>query len=122
MVVERRWDGAFPLTLVTSTLFGRRVVTPLLLSCVQWVPMSVDDQTRHNTAQLRQYEALLEINNAVVSQLDLRELLKAISLSLRKVIPHDAALLTLYDPETGQLRLQALDLQVFGRVPLKRAC
>ena len=62
---------------------------------------------------------LLEINNAVVSILDLRELLKVISPCLRRIIPHDAALLTLREPESGRLRLHALDLQTFGRAPFE---
>lgn len=69
-----------------------------------------------------QYERerlMLEINNAVVSHLSLRDLLKAISLSLRRVIPHDAALLTLHEPGGDQLRLHALDLQMFGTVPFE---
>src|SRR5215831_17105108 len=81
--------------------------------------MKPERQTQHNTSVLQQYESLLEINNAVVSQLDLRELLNVISLSLRKVIPHDAALLTLHEAESGQLRLQALDSEMFGRVPFE---
>lgn len=70
----------------------------------------------------RQYERerlMLEINNAVVSHLSLRDLLKAISLSLRRVIPHDAALLTLHEPGGSQLRLHALDLHMFGTVPFE---
>jgi len=69
-----------------------------------------------------QYERerlMLEINNAVVSHLSLRDLLKAISLSLRRVIPHDAALLTLHEPGGDQLRLHALDLHMFGTVPFE---
>jgi formate hydrogenlyase transcriptional activator len=54
-------------------------------------------------------QLLLEINNAVGSHLDLRELLRAISPCLRKVIYHDVAGLVLYDPESRQLRAHALD-------------
>ena len=52
---------------------------------------------------------MLEINNAVVSHLELRELLKAISACLRRVLPHDFAWFCLYDPATRQLRSHALD-------------
>jgi formate hydrogenlyase transcriptional activator len=52
---------------------------------------------------------VLEINNAVVSHLELRELLKAISACLRRVLPHDFAWFCLYDPATHQLRSHALD-------------
>ena len=62
-------------------------------------------------AERDRYQLLLEINNAVVKSLDLESLLRAISDSLRKVIPHDSAAITLYDPETSQLRLHSFDLQ-----------
>ncbi|MBS0181811.1 MAG: sigma 54-interacting transcriptional regulator [Nitrospira sp.] len=62
---------------------------------------------------------VLEINNAVVSHLDLRGLLKSISVCLRRVIPHDAALLTLHEPGSDQLRLHALDLHMFGTIPFE---
>jgi len=52
---------------------------------------------------------VLEINNAVVSHLELRELLKAISACLGRVIPHDLAWFCLYDPATHQLQTHALD-------------
>lgn len=52
---------------------------------------------------------LLEINNAVVTILDLRELLSAIAASLRRVMPHEYIGLSLYDDEKDQLRVHALD-------------
>jgi formate hydrogenlyase transcriptional activator len=52
---------------------------------------------------------LLEINNTLVSNLNLRELLSAISVCLRRVMPHDSAALALYDPAINALRLTALD-------------
>ena len=52
---------------------------------------------------------LLEINNAIVSHLNLGDLLRAISACLRRKIPHDLAGLALFDPETNQLRAHALD-------------
>src|SRR5262245_31439330 len=54
-------------------------------------------------------QLMLEVNNAVVSHLNLGDLLKSISASLRRVVPHDAAVITIVDE--GQLRVQALDLQ-----------
>ena len=65
---------------------------------------------RDFTERKRVEEALvLEISNVLVSQLDIRELLAAISASLRRVRPHDYANLALHDPQTGQLRVLALD-------------
>ncbi len=54
-------------------------------------------------------ELLLQVNNTLVSNLNLRELLSAISGSLRTVMPHEAAALTLYDESLKQLRVAALD-------------
>jgi formate hydrogenlyase transcriptional activator len=61
------------------------------------------------------YQLLLDVNNAVVTHLDLGSLLRATSDSLRKVIAHDAAAIALYDPDTRQLRLHTFDLQYKGR-------
>jgi formate hydrogenlyase transcriptional activator len=52
---------------------------------------------------------LLEVNNAVVSQLDLRPLFQAISATLRRVMPCDYVGLALADGASRQLRLYALD-------------
>ena len=62
---------------------------------------------------------LLEINNAVVSHLDLRDLVKSISHSLRRIIPHDAAFFTLLDSDRKRLRVQALDLQTLNETPFQ---
>lgn len=62
---------------------------------------------------------LLEINNAVVAHLDLRELLKAVSGSLRRIIPHDAAFFTLLDSDRNRLSVQALDLKMLDQVPFE---
>ena len=45
---------------------------------------------------------LLKVNNSLISQLDLRGLLKAISSNLQEVMSLDFAGLALYDSETGQ--------------------
>jgi formate hydrogenlyase transcriptional activator len=52
---------------------------------------------------------LLEVTNALVSNLDLRELLKQIAACLRRVIRHDYTALALYDPARNEMRLTALD-------------
>jgi formate hydrogenlyase transcriptional activator len=54
-------------------------------------------------------QLLLEINNTLISNLNLRELLSAISNCLRRVLPHDAAGLSLYDASINKLRVTALD-------------
>src|SRR5262249_19878668 len=52
---------------------------------------------------------LLEVNNAVVSHLELRQLFEAIAASLRRVMHHEYISLALYDPETKRMRLKVLD-------------
>ena len=54
-------------------------------------------------------ELLLEVNNMLVSNLNLQELLSALSVCLRRVVPHDAAGLALYDYSINQLRMSALE-------------
>src|SRR5262249_31746853 len=51
---------------------------------------------------------LLEINNALVSHLDLSELVKAVSTSLQSVLQHDCVGLAIDDPESGKLYSQAV--------------
>ena len=55
-------------------------------------------------------QLVLEVNNSVVSNLELRDLFQALSTSLRRVISHDSASLMLPDAQTaGMLRIHALD-------------
>ena len=42
-------------------------------------------------------QLLLQVNNTLVSNLSLRELVSAISGALSTIMPHEAAVLTLYD-------------------------
>jgi formate hydrogenlyase transcriptional activator len=52
---------------------------------------------------------LLDLNNTMVSTLDLRQLFQSISASLRRIVPCDFASLVLPDMASGQLRLYGLD-------------
>jgi formate hydrogenlyase transcriptional activator len=54
-------------------------------------------------------QLLLQVNNTLVSNLNLRELLSAISLALSPVMPHEAAALTLYEEASNELRVAAFD-------------
>lgn len=67
---------------------------------------SVQKQLKEEHDRLK---LLLEVNNTVVSVLDLRELLNAVSASLRRLVPHEYASLSLYDPESHRLNIHALD-------------
>ena len=59
---------------------------------------------------------LLDINNAVVSTLSLKDLLLAVSGWLRQFFEHDFASMVIKDEETGQLRVHALDAPAPGGV------
>jgi len=54
-------------------------------------------------------QLLLEINHTLVSNLNLRELVSAVSGCLRRVLPHDVAGLALYDPTINKLRATAME-------------
>lgn len=61
-------------------------------------------------------QLLLEINNTLIANLNLNELLAAISNCLRRVMPHDAAGLALYDSAINKLRMTALDFPTDSNV------
>ncbi len=59
--------------------------------------------------QLQRERLMLEINHAVVSQLDLHELFRAISAKTREVLGNDTTSMAIYDAETNQLRAYVFD-------------
>ena len=67
---------------------------------------SAQQQLAHERDRLR---LVLEINNAVVSNLNLDQVFTAVSACLRKVIQHDGSSLVLHEPETRQYRVHVLD-------------
>jgi len=68
------------------------------------IALAMDDALAQERLNL-----LLDLTNRVVSKLDLRELLREISASIRHVMQCDGVGVTLSDPETGQLGLYAFD-------------
>jgi len=58
------------------------------------------------------YRTLLEINNAIVSNLDKDRLFKAIAEQIKKVLPFDRAGITLYDPARDCFRIYVLETAV----------
>jgi len=100
----------------------------LLSQIAAQVAIAVDNAQNFEKARAAQQEAarerdrsrlLLEVNNAVVAHLDLRQLLRSISASLQRIIPHDGAFFTLFDSDRSRLRVQALDLRMLERVPFE---
>jgi formate hydrogenlyase transcriptional activator len=87
-------------------------------SVAREVAVAVDNALHHQEARSYQLQlarerdrlrTLLELTNAVVSRLDLRELFNAISSSLRQLFDCEYASLALHEPETNHMRIQALD-------------
>src|SRR6201988_4553906 len=74
---------------------------------------TTNEQLQSTQAELRgeknRLKLLLDLNNSIVSKLELRELLRVISASVRRVMQCDAVGVSLPDPETGKLKLYALD-------------
>lgn len=62
---------------------------------------------------------ILDVNNAVASNLDLRELFSAISESVRRVMNQDFAAMALYDEEKRGLRIHALDFPDNGDLQIE---
>jgi formate hydrogenlyase transcriptional activator len=54
---------------------------------------------------------LLEVNNAVVSHLDLDDLFPAVSACLRRVVQHDGSALVLFDQATRRFRVHVLHFE-----------
>jgi formate hydrogenlyase transcriptional activator len=82
------------------------------------VAVAVDNALNFESSQAYQRQlarerdrlrVLLEVNNAVVSKLDLHMLLNAIAASLRRVIHHEYTSLAVFEPETNSMRVLALD-------------
>src|SRR5690349_8064179 len=82
------------------------------------VAVAVDNVLHHQQAKALQEQVardrdrlqlLLDLNNRLVSNLDLRELFRAISTGIRRVMQCDYAALSLPEGRPNQMRLYALD-------------
>jgi len=75
------------------------------------IALATDDALNFEASQRAQnrLELLLDLTNRVVSNLELRDLLRAIAASIRNVMQCDGVGVTLPDAEDGKLRLYALD-------------
>jgi GAF domain-containing protein len=61
------------------------------------------------TATAERNRTLLEINNAIITNLTQEALLQSIARALRRVISFDRSAITLYKPETGTFRFLAVE-------------
>jgi formate hydrogenlyase transcriptional activator len=81
------------------------------------VAVAVDNVLHQESARSMQRELarerdrfrlLLDVNNAVVSHLNMDDVFASVSASLQKVIQHDGCSLMLYEPDTGSYRCHVL--------------
>jgi len=75
------------------------------------IALAMDDALNFHDSQTAQerLKLLLDLTNRVVSKLDLRECLREVSASIRRVMQCDGVGVALSDPESGQLRVYAFD-------------
>jgi formate hydrogenlyase transcriptional activator len=102
--------GSLVITSRLASAYGAEDVRFLAFAAAQ-IALAMDD-ARNFHESLRAGERLrllLDLTNRVVSNLDLQVLLREVSASIRRVMHCDGAGVTLPDPETGELRLVALD-------------
>src|SRR5262249_14650619 len=75
------------------------------------IALAMDDAINFRASQRAQerLELLLDLTNRVVSNLNLREVLREISAQIRQVMQCDGVGIDLPSPEDGKLRVYALD-------------
>ena len=117
LISHDRTFGALNLASLQENAFGPEAIE-LLNEVASQVAIAVENALNFEEVQSVQQQLkeehdrlrlLLDVNNTVVSALDLRELLNAVSASLRRLVPHEYASLSLYDAETQRLQIHALD-------------
>ncbi|HVP52504.1 MAG TPA: sigma 54-interacting transcriptional regulator [Terriglobales bacterium] len=91
----------------------------LMREAAEQIAVAVDNVLTHESAVSFQQQLamerdrlrmLLEINNAIVSHLELRELFSSISAAMRRAFRHDYSSLSLYDAEQNHFEIRAVDL------------
>ncbi len=90
----------------------------LLRQVARLVAVAVDNALNYQKAERYQRQLseerdrlrlLLEINNAVVTHLDLRQLCRALAVAMRRLLRQDYLSLALYEPAQNRWRLYAFD-------------
>jgi formate hydrogenlyase transcriptional activator len=67
--------------------------------------------TRDVTDRRQAQESVIsELSSLLLANVDIRKLLGAFSASMRQLVPHDAATLSLFEEATGKLRVQFLEI------------
>jgi len=104
-----------PMFDAAGRVIGHLVVThdrpmvddPLLLSVIELFAARAGAELERARATHRE-RAILDVNNAIISNLTEEALLTSISEALGRIVPFERAALTLHDPATDTLRILAL--------------
>jgi PAS domain S-box-containing protein len=106
----RRFDGVYRWFLfrATSSIENGRVV--------KWYGTNTDIEARKTAEEAlavrnSRFQLLLKLTKQITSNLELREVLRTISASIREVIVSDAVHISIPDSALGRYRLFALDSQ-----------
>src|SRR5882724_2543184 len=82
------------------------------------IALAVDNTLHHEqlASERDRLQLLLEVNNALVSNLDRRTLFGEIASCLRRVVPHDYTSVAVYDAEPGGFDMRALEFAGKGLI------
>jgi formate hydrogenlyase transcriptional activator len=110
LTTVRRRIGSFGFASKLADAYSEEEVRFLSL-VVDQIALAVDDalHAEELERQNKRLTLLLDLNNAVVSNLELRDLLRAMSASVRRVMECDSAGVALPDREKNELQLYAFD-------------
>src|SRR5215813_14162694 len=117
LVAHDRVLGALGVVSLRPATFTEEDTT-LLEQCSTQIAIAVENALHFEKARRAEREVrkqrdrsqlLLDLNNALVSHLDLHELVKIISVSLQQVLQHDFVGLALFEEEAGKVMARARD-------------
>jgi formate hydrogenlyase transcriptional activator len=116
LIVHGRTLGALGVASLREDAFtpdGARLLAEISGQIAIAVENALNFEKTRQAEQVAKHERdrsklLLDINNALVSHLDLSELVRAVSSSLQPVVPNECVALAIYDSETDKLFAQAV--------------
>src|SRR5262249_35815527 len=107
LAIGRAERGAYsPSEVAFAQLVAAQVAVAVDNALHSQEAQALQQQLAHERDRLR---LLLEVTNSVIANLELRDVLRAVSATLRRVMHCDVAGVQLLDAEHHQLRLYALD-------------
>ncbi len=113
------WDGRTCILACVRDISARKRAEAERQRYTQDLESLVEARTALLSRSEKRQRVLLEINNALVSQLEREPLFHAIAEALLRVVPFDMAALWLHDPDGDVFRMQALETPSLPRPPLQ---